>query len=128
VKEASEGGYSFEWLVRFMKKEKFNKGDVLFDKGDTADKLYYISQGEIKLPDLDEKLSRGSVLGEMGVFSPHKKRTAKAVCESDVMAYSITQGKIMELYYQNPKFGFYMVQLLSKRYIENIQRLEKSKK
>lgn len=122
VKEASEGDYSFEWLVRYMSKAKFKKGDVLFDKGDKADKIYYISSGTIKLPKLNETIKRGDVLGEMGVFSPYKKRTQKAICDTDVEAYIIRDDQIMQLYHQNPEFGFYMVQLLSKRYIENIQK------
>lgn len=124
VKKSSKGYYSFEWLVKYMTKHTFKKGDVIFEKGDPAEKMYYIQEGTIVLPDVNVTLGAGDVLGEMGLFAPEKKRTARAVCESDVITHSITHDSIMQLYYQNPTFGFYLVQLLSKRYIENIQKLE----
>ncbi len=127
VKKASEGGYSFDWLVRYMTKEEFPKGTNLFKKGDEADKIYYISEGKIKIPDFNAILERGELLGEMGIFSPTKTRTCGAVTETEVIAYTISKGKMMELYHQNPSFGFYIVELLTRRYVDNLEKTKKSR-
>lgn len=124
VKKSSKGYYSFEWLVKYMVKHEFKKDDVIFEKGDKADKMFYIQKGKLNLPDINVTLGAGDVMGEMGLFSPDKTRTAKAICIEDAVVYSISNDNIMQLYYQNPTFGFYLVQLLSKRYIENIQKLK----
>jgi len=42
VEFASEGDYSFEWLVPYMTKEEFKRGEKVFSKNDKADRLYYI--------------------------------------------------------------------------------------
>jgi len=36
----------------------------------------------------------------------------------------ITYGQVRQLYYQNPTFGFFFLQLTSARLFENIKRLE----
>ncbi len=33
--------------------------------------------------------------------------------------YVITEDKINQLYYQNPEFGFYLIKLLTGRFIKN---------
>ena len=37
---------------------------------------------------------------------------------------TITYDKLLELYFQNPEFGYYFLRLTSERMIQNITRLE----
>ena len=37
---------------------------------------------------------------------------------------SITYEKLLEIYFQNPQFGYYFLVLTSQRLLENIARLE----
>ena len=37
---------------------------------------------------------------------------------------SITYEKLLEIYFQNPQFGYYFLVLTSQRLLENISRLE----
>ena len=37
---------------------------------------------------------------------------------------TITYEKLLEIYFQNPQFGYYFVVLTSQRLLENISRLE----
>ncbi|MFQ5493066.1 MAG: Crp/Fnr family transcriptional regulator [Candidatus Dojkabacteria bacterium] len=122
VKQSSQGGFSFDWMVKYMTKESFKNGDIIFKKGDPADKMYYIQSGNVRLGEVGVVIGAGQVMGEMGIFSPFNERTAQAIAVSDIVAYSITQDKIMQLYYQNPSFGFYLVQLLTKRFIEDLEK------
>ena len=45
VKEATKGEMSMEFLIPYMHMVTFNKGDVIFNKGDRADKLYLLREG-----------------------------------------------------------------------------------
>src|SRR4051812_12712201 len=79
----------FAWPVSFMRHERFPKGQRLFNKGDRADKLYYVAKGSIALPELGRRVQAGQVIGEMGIFSPTRCRTASAVVLEDVEAYTM---------------------------------------
>ena len=50
IREASSSEDSIEYLIPYMKKETHAKGEVLFYKGDTADKIYFLQQGVVGSP------------------------------------------------------------------------------
>lgn len=104
---------SIESLVPYMKSEQVPQGQRLFGKGDAANCIYLLRSGTLALPEIGKTLSAGTVLGEVGVFSRQARRTTSAVCLEDCELYSITAEKVMELFYQEPRFGFYIVRLLS---------------
>lgn len=122
VREAAKGEFSLEWLAPYMAKTSYKKGSNIFAKGDPADRILYIHSGKIRITDIEGSvqakfLERGSVLGEIGIFAPDRKRTATAIAEEDTDVYSINEDKIIQLYYQNPKFAFYLVKLITRRLI-----------
>lgn len=55
----------------------------------------------------------------MGLFAAEGKRTFTAVCEVDSRLLTITKQKTLELYYQNPKFGMFLIRLVSDYAREN---------
>lgn len=120
VEEAAKGGFTFEFLVPFMTKANYNKGDVVCRRGDASDKLFYLQKGLIKIEGAGTYVTDGELVGEIGIFSQHKKRTDTLICESDSIVYTMPEKQILQLYYQNPKFGFYLVQLIIKRFIKNV--------
>ncbi len=109
---------SIESLVPYMKNERAPHGQRLFNKGDAAHCLYLIRSGTLELPEIGKTLGAGTVLGEVGVFSRQARRTTSAVCVDDCELFSITAEKVMELFYQEPRFGFYIVRLLSQHLAE----------
>ncbi len=119
VRESSRGDFSMDFLVPFMTKESFKKGAVVFAKGDDADKMYYLQKGTIRLKELDITLGHGELLGEIAIFSPEKERTATAVCEEDTEFLTIHEKQVLQLYYQNPQFGFHLVQLIIFRLLKD---------
>jgi len=123
VKEASTSDFSIDFLVPFMTKESFKKGDVVFRKGDNADKMFYLQKGLVRLEELGAFITDGQMIGEIGIFSPHKKRTATVVCDADTMFLTIPENKVLQLYYQNPKFGIYLVQLIIRRFLKNMEEI-----
>jgi CRP/FNR family transcriptional regulator, cyclic AMP receptor protein len=112
VNEASQRE-TFEYLIPYMTSEQHRNGSTVFAKGDRADKLYLIEQGRILFPEFGRGLSTGGFFGEVGLFAPQGVRSASAVCEGDCRLYAITRDKVLELYYQDPGFGFFLIRMVS---------------
>ncbi len=110
---AASKSETFESLIPYMRSEVHPKGETLFRKGDAADKLYLIEKGSIFFPEVGRRLSKGAVFGEVGLFAPQSVRSVSAVCEDDCGLYAITKDKVLELYYQNPRFGFFLIRMVS---------------
>ena len=55
----------------------------------------------------------------MGVFAAQNMRSLSAICEEKCSLYTITRQKALELYYQNPQFGFFLIRRVSGRVVEN---------
>lgn len=118
VREASEGE-TIRALVPYMHTETHAAGEVLFKKGDPANRLYVIQHGHVRFPEIGKVVSDGQVFGEVGLFAPRNVRTLSAMCDEDCRLYTITREKVLELYYQNPKFGFFLIRLVAGRVLEN---------
>ncbi|MCD4716655.1 MAG: SpoIIE family protein phosphatase [Desulfobacterales bacterium] len=127
LNEAIDGTYSFDWMVPHMVRERHQKGEILFRKGDQSDKLYYIIEGLIHLPEINKNISSGQILGEMGLFRASRERTLSALCETDLEVNSITHKKLFDLYYQDPTVGFRLSQVVTQRLIENLKAETKEK-
>ena len=112
---------SCRWPISFMKKELFKKGDCLFKAGDTADRMFYIAKGAIMLPEINKIIKQGEIIGEMGIFSPFKERTASAVCEEDVEAYTMGKDEVINFFGKDPAMAIDLIQLSIKRFIENLK-------
>src|SRR5690349_9885515 len=70
-------------LVPYMRTETHTAGDVLFRKGDPADRLFVVEHGRVRFPEIGKVVSGGDVFGEVGVFAPENVRTLSAVCEDE---------------------------------------------
>jgi CRP-like cAMP-binding protein len=84
--------------------------------------MYMVLEGTVLLEEIGVTVPRGQLLGEIALFAPENARTATAVCETDVELGEIPEEKVLQLYYQNPEFGFSLVRLVIGRLLEN-QRL-----
>lgn len=113
-----------QWLLPHMQRRTFHAGDVLFRKGDRADRLIYIGRGELTLPEIDKPVRAGELLGEIGLFSPDNRRTQTLRADTDGELFEMTGEMLFQLHYQNPKLGFYMMRLLAERLLKDVQRRE----
>lgn len=113
-----------QWLLPHMRHRSFKAGEVLFRKGEVADKLIYIAQGELRLAEIGRLIGPGELIGEIGLFSPERKRTQTIVCETDGELYHMTDEMIFQLYYQHPKLGFYLVRLVAERLLRDVRSPE----
>ncbi|MCB1495830.1 MAG: cyclic nucleotide-binding domain-containing protein [Bauldia sp.] len=124
VRTASEGSLSMDWLRAYATERAIVAGDILFRKGDAANEMFLLVAGRLRLRELDIELEPGVVVGEMGLLAPGRERTQTLECIEDGEVLRVTYDKIRELYFQNPSFGFYFLQLTTSRLFENIGRLE----
>ncbi len=125
VKAASQGDLSMDWLMPFMNKRAVSAGDILFKKGDEATHMFYVVNGRLRLQEIDIDVTPGMLVGELGMLAPSRKRTQTLVCTESGQLMQISYSKVEELYFQNPKFGFYFLHLSTGRLFENIDRLER---
>ena len=112
VRSASDED-ALQALVPYMKTESHAAGEVLFRRGDRADKLYMIQRGRVFFPEIGKHVAAGSVFGEVGLLAAPGTRSLTAVCQDDCQLSTITKEKTLELYYQNPTFGMFLLRLLS---------------
>jgi hypothetical protein len=124
ARAATQGDTSMEWLKPFMTERKYRKGDILFKKDDAADEMFLTVTGNFLVTEIGIELPPGRLMGELGFLSPHNRRTATVECTEDGHVLTITYEKLLEIYFQNPQFGYYFLVLTSQRLLENISRLE----
>ena len=110
------------WLRPYMKQTRRKAGDVLFSKGDTADHLYFLAEGRIELVEIGAVMEPGRVFGEIAFFSPSQQRTLTARCLDDCLILSVNEQTVLELYYQNPSFGFELIRLVANRLSADVER------
>ena len=124
ARSATQGDTSMEWLKPFMTQRKYQKGDVLFKKDDAANEMFLTITGKFLVKEINVELPPGRLMGELGFLSPDNRRTATVECLEDGHVMSITYEKLLEIYFQNPQFGYYFLVLTSQRLLENNARLE----
>jgi hypothetical protein len=124
VEAASKGDMSLDWLKPFMTKRDITVGETVFRKGDHANHLYFLVSGQLHLEEINIDLAPGAVVGELGMLAPERTRTQTLVCTESGSMLVISYDRIEELYYQNPKFGFFFLRLSTARLFDNIRRLE----
>jgi ABC-type multidrug transport system fused ATPase/permease subunit len=121
---ATQGDTSMEWLKPFMSERKYRKGDVVVKKDDAANEMFLTVTGKFLVKEINVELPPGRLMGELGFLSPDNKRTATVECLEDGHVLTITYEKLLEIYFQNPQFGYYFLVLTSQRLLENNARLQ----
>lgn len=124
VKGATQGDLNMEWLKPYMKRRTAKQGEMLFHKGDASSDMFYTLTGRYRLNEIGLDLEPGQVVGEIGLIAPDNKRTLTLECIEDGDLLTISYDHVKELYFQNPEFGFYFLQLVSKRLFKDIERLQ----
>jgi Cyclic nucleotide-binding domain len=121
---ATLGDMSMEWLRPFMTERRYRRGDKLFKKDDAATEMFLTVTGKFLVTEISVELPPGRLMGELGFLTPNKRRTATVECIEDGQVLTITYERLLEIYFQNPQFGYYFLVLTSQRLLENISRLE----
>jgi CRP/FNR family transcriptional regulator, cyclic AMP receptor protein len=125
VREALKGEFSLEWIGNFGIRRDFKRGDVIFRRGDAGDEMYYVMRGNIRISEIDLTVGSGALLGEMVGFSADSTRSMTAVCETDVELLAVTAATVSKLFYQDPRFGFYLIRLITQRLEQDVAMLNR---
>jgi DNA-binding NarL/FixJ family response regulator len=118
VKQADGGSTALGRLIPHMALQKIKARGVLFKKGDASDALYYVLKGTVRLEEIGIDAGPGSLLGEVGLFTPQRKRTLTARAGSDVDVLWITAVDAMRICYQDPEIALYLMQLITGRLLD----------
>jgi len=124
ARTAARGDLSLEWLKPFMDRREYRKGEVLFRKGDTAHELFFTASGKFIATEIGVELRPGQLVGELGFLSPENKRTQTVECIESGTMMTLTYDRLLEIFYQNPDFGYYFLRLCTDRLLQNVARLE----
>jgi hypothetical protein len=124
IRDAEQSDLSLDMLLPYMKASDVKAGTVLFRKDDAADRMIIIKEGTVLLEELGSTCGPGSVLGEVAAFTPDGLRTATAVAQTDCHIFSLDNELLIQIYYQNPAFGLYLIRTIVHRLLENWQAAE----
>lgn len=123
VKAAKQGDHNIEWLKPYMTRKATKRGDTLFQRGDRSTDMFYTLAGRYQLKEISQEVGPGQLIGEIGLIAPENKRTLSFECIEDGELLTISYDHVKQLYFQNPEFGFYFLQLVSQRLFMDIERL-----
>ena len=119
---SAEADRSGIWLKPYMRSTKRRAGSVLFKKGDRGDRLYLLAEGRIELVEIGGSIKPGEIFGELAFFAPERRRALTARCAENCTILSIDEQTVKELFYQNPAFGFKMVEHVAGRLSADVRR------
>jgi len=121
---AAQGDLSMDWLKPFMNRRIYRRGDVLFRKGQTANEMFLTVTGKFLVSEIGIELPPGRLVGELGFVTPNNRRTQTVECIENGEVLAITYDRLLEIYFDNPEFGYFFLRLASDRLLQNIARLE----
>jgi hypothetical protein len=124
ARASAKDDLSMDWLKPFMTRRKYSKNDLLFRKGEPANEMLFIVTGNFLVKEIGIELSAGRMMGELGFLSPGNRRTQTVECIENGEVLTITYDKLLEVYFQNPQFGYYFLRLSSERLLRDVARLE----
>ena len=121
---SAHGDLSMDWLKPFTTQRKYRKNDVLFRKGDPANEMFFTVTGKFLVTEIGVGIPPGRLVGELGFLSPNNRRTMTVECSENGEVLVLSYDKLLEIWFQNPEFGYYFLRLSSERLLQEIARLE----
>jgi len=110
------------WLRPHMKQQRLRTGETLFSKGESADRLYLLVEGELLLTEIAQPIEPGRIFGEIALFSAEHVRTQTARAATPCRLLVIHESTVRQLFVQNPAFAFHLVELLAQRMGRDVAR------
>jgi CRP-like cAMP-binding protein len=105
-------GADLDRILSHIELYAFNRGEAIFKKGDPADALYIVHQGEVVIQmsrwfALFRKVARlkpGNLFGEMGLLE-NRRRAFTATAKMDTQLFVLLKRDFDELLRRNPIFS-----------------------
>jgi CRP-like cAMP-binding protein len=116
-----------EVILEAVKPVIYNTGDFIFHKGDDADGLYLILEGQVQIIDRSDAssntlatLKNGESFGEMALLTG-EPRSASAYAASNLSLLKIEKSTFIELIKASPYLRQSIEQLNSQRILKNVE-------
>lgn len=126
VRQAAHGDLNMDWIKPFSVIQRTRAGEILFRRGEPATNMFVIVAGRFQLEESGIEIGPGNVVGELSLLSPKHRRTGtlESLEPGEVLRMSL--GQLEQLYFQNQKFGFQFLKLITSRMSEKYERLERA--
>lgn len=99
-----------DWLVPHMAMRRLVAGSFLFHEGDAADCFYVLVSGDLVCHGSGRPIPRGSFVGDAVLFDVARRQSSTVVAQNNVVVATLPQSVLRELYFQNPAFGYRLVE------------------
>lgn len=119
LQDARTRSISAEMLLPFARRIAIPQGDRVFSRGDPADRIYFVLEGRVRIPEIGQELESGDLFGEIAFFTAERRRTASAEAQTPVVLLALSEDDLRKLYYQSPAFSFQLIELITRRLIAN---------
>ena len=106
---------TLEAIAKNIKKEKYNKDEVIIKEGTSGNTFYLISKGRVNIIKEGKSLrilEAGECLGEKSLLSNDSLRTASAIAVDKVICYAINK-KEFDMILKEPKTREYLLKKLA---------------
>lgn len=122
VERAAREDFSIQAIAPLMRRHAVRANETLFRIGEPADELYYVIDGVLFLPELQQEIVAGNFLGEFALFSDSGRRTATAVARTDCTLMALSRGAVFAALLQHPRLGIHLLRLITVRLLQNSGR------
>lgn len=107
------------WFRMFLTQEStpYRAGDAIFERGDAADCMYVVAEGEVDVSIGDrtvDTLGRTAIFGEMGLIDK-EPRSATARARTDCRVVAIPEKRFLRLVQETPYFALEVMRVLAGR-------------
>ena len=118
-------------LVEAGRRRRFARREVLFHEGDLSDSLHVILQGRVAVRVVSaagaavtvDVLSRGEILGEIGLVEEHPRRAATTVALEPTVTVAVARTTLKDLRSERPEVTEYLFTVSARRNRDLIQRV-----
>ncbi|HEY1091266.1 MAG TPA: cyclic nucleotide-binding domain-containing protein [Burkholderiaceae bacterium] len=126
IEESHDDTPVTEWLLPHMSRREVLAGTTLWRQGEIATEMLYLQSGSLRLVEIDQLLGPESLVGEIGLFAPDRRRTLSLEAVSDCTLYSLSDEAMMQLYFEAPKLGYHVMRLIVARLMADADRARKA--
>lgn len=120
TKTARAPTFDLALLRRYMTLRRLRAGEILCRRGDPAEEMFFVEAGELGIAEIGRRFLPGDMIGEMGILSRSRRRTATVTARSDSVLLVLTAAKARELWFQHPAFALRVIEVLADRLIDDV--------
>lgn len=119
VERAATHEFSAQAILPFMRRKTLRANEVLFSENDLAEELYYVVEGELFIPEVQQGVGPGSFVGEIALFSNSGRRTASAIARTDCTVMVLGKKAVFSALLHSPQLGVHLLKVITVRMLAN---------